>query len=421
MASNSRSLKLSPDGKRQVEHALTDKAWSTEDLADKIGVGRATATKFRAGKQGVDRQNFVNFCKALGLDWATVAEPESPPAPNSGGAEPVEKARSAVAKKLHQVSNEAQEIYSLSYERKYDDLLQLHPDNLSKILDEGWQKSVRQCLISHGKGDDFLSVVKKVIDYSIANEELQNFSTWIQEKSSLKERQKSAAVRAFYLAMSSDLIGIIACLPHLEIMLGFAELRSQLHIDLSNQISRRENLFTSLHISSSTASPYGPEFLQAVMASNKLLSWQVTMRLFPVWEEKVSPFTSAFSSGLVRNIDNDFRDDLTHIMNDIRTILCTTIDRLNAWWSTHGDAWTEKLSNIITVYRDLAEELQCLNGEQQQTMRKYNDANVFLVELLKIENAASQEVRQEIEDNLLLPIAELKRRLPDQYGEIEEG
>jgi DNA-binding Xre family transcriptional regulator len=108
MASNSRSLKLSPDGKRQVEHALTDKAWSTEDLADKIGVGRATATKFRAGKQGVDRQNFVNFCKALGLDWATVAEPESPPAPNSGGAEPVEKARSTTAENLQQNLNEAQ-------------------------------------------------------------------------------------------------------------------------------------------------------------------------------------------------------------------------------------------------------------------------------------------------------------------------
>jgi DNA-binding Xre family transcriptional regulator len=418
---SSRSLKLSPDGKSQVDRALTDKAWRDANLAEAIEASEQTAKKFRLGRKKVDRIYFVKFCQALGLDWEAVAESESPPVANSGGAEPVEEARSAVAKKLQQVSNEAQEISTLSYECKYDDLLQLHPDNLSKILDQGWQKSVRQCLISHGKGDDFLSVVKQVIDYSIANEELQNFSTWIQEKSSLKERQKSAAMRAFYLAMSSDLIGIIACLPHLEIMLGFAELRSQLHIDLNNQISRRENLFTSLHISSSTASPYGPEFLQAVMASNKLISWQVTMKLFPVWEEKVSPFTSEFSSGLVRNLDNDFRDDLTHIMNDIRTILCTTIDRLNAWWSTHGDAWTEKLSNIITVYRDLAEELQCLNDEQQQTMRKYNDANVFLVKLLKVENAVSPEVRQEIEDNLLLPIAELKRRLPNQYSGIDEG
>jgi hypothetical protein len=41
--------------------------------------------------------------------------------------------------------------------------------------------------------------------------------------------------------------------------------------------------------------------------------------------------------------------------------------------------------------------------------------------VLKIENAVSPEVGQEIEDNLLRPIAELKRRLPEQYGRIEEG
>jgi DNA-binding Xre family transcriptional regulator len=96
-----RSLKLSPDGKRQVDRVLTDKQWSTEDLAAAISVGRATATTFRAGKKGVDRNNFVEFCRKLGLDWEAVAESESPPAPNSRGAEPVEKARSTTAENLY--------------------------------------------------------------------------------------------------------------------------------------------------------------------------------------------------------------------------------------------------------------------------------------------------------------------------------
>ncbi len=80
-----RSLKLSSDGKRQVDRALTDKQWSTEDLAEAIGVGRATATTFRAGKKGVDRNNFVQFCRKLGLDWEDVAKPP-PPAPILGKA-----------------------------------------------------------------------------------------------------------------------------------------------------------------------------------------------------------------------------------------------------------------------------------------------------------------------------------------------
>ncbi len=103
-----RSLKLSSDGKRQVERALTDKAWSTEDLAARIGVGRATATTFRAGKKGVDRQNFVLCCRALGLDWEQVAELGRLSAPNSGEAKPLEKSGLTTAEDLQQNTNEDQ-------------------------------------------------------------------------------------------------------------------------------------------------------------------------------------------------------------------------------------------------------------------------------------------------------------------------
>jgi predicted NACHT family NTPase len=104
-----RSLKLSPDGQQDVQLALTNKAWRDADLAEAIEVTEQTAEKFRLGRK-VDRKNFVKFCQALGLDWATVAEPESPPAPNSRGTEPVEKARSTTAENLQQNSDEAQGI-----------------------------------------------------------------------------------------------------------------------------------------------------------------------------------------------------------------------------------------------------------------------------------------------------------------------
>jgi predicted NACHT family NTPase len=75
---NPRSLKLSPDGKRQVERVLTDKKWSIEDLAAELGVVRQTAITFRAGQVGVDRKNFVRFCEALGLNWEQVCEQRDP-------------------------------------------------------------------------------------------------------------------------------------------------------------------------------------------------------------------------------------------------------------------------------------------------------------------------------------------------------
>jgi DNA-binding Xre family transcriptional regulator len=67
MSRTARSLKLSPNGKQQVERALTDKAWGIEELVEETEIKEATAKNFRAGKP-VDRKNFVRFCKALDLE-----------------------------------------------------------------------------------------------------------------------------------------------------------------------------------------------------------------------------------------------------------------------------------------------------------------------------------------------------------------
>ena len=79
------SLKLSPDGKQQVERALTNKAWGVEELMKalvelekttgrKVGLQEATVKKFRAGNS-VERKNFVNLCNVLGLNWTEVKDP----------------------------------------------------------------------------------------------------------------------------------------------------------------------------------------------------------------------------------------------------------------------------------------------------------------------------------------------------------
>jgi DNA-binding Xre family transcriptional regulator/DNA replication protein DnaC len=107
----SRSLKLSPDGKLQVDRALTDKAWGNDELMEAAGVQIATVKKFRAGK-AVDKKNFVKFCKKLELDWEQVADLGSLSAPNNGGAELVEQDRSTTAENLQQDSNEAQDVHA---------------------------------------------------------------------------------------------------------------------------------------------------------------------------------------------------------------------------------------------------------------------------------------------------------------------
>ena len=50
------------------------------------------------------------------------------------------------------------------------------------------------------------------------------------------------------------------------------------------------------------------------------------------------------------------------------------------------------------------------NQEQKKILKQYYDANLLLVECLNSDCYVSREVRQEIEDTLLLPIAEIKKR-----------
>ena len=92
-------------------------------------------------------------------------------------------------------------------------------------------------------------------------------------------------------------------------------------------------------------------------------------------------------------------------------------DRVNLqhWWRTNGQAWTEKLRQVMIEHRNMGHDWQ-FTPAQKQALQQYYDVNKFLVELLKLDGAVSESVRQEIEDNLLLPIAELKRRSPDLYS-----
>jgi len=71
-------------------------------------------------------------------------------------------------------------------------------------------------------------------------------------------------------------------------------------------------------------------------------------------------------------------------------------------------------------YRDIGHNWQ-LTKEQRQKLQNYYKVNKFLVNLMRIEGAVSDDVRAEIEDGLLLPWVELQRRYPHLYGELKQA
>jgi predicted NACHT family NTPase len=71
--------------------------------------------------------------------------------------------------------------------------------------------------------------------------------------------------------------------------------------------------------------------------------------------------------------------------------------------------WREDLRAIMIKYRDIGHDWQ-FSDEQKEFLKQYYFANQLLTQCLHQECYVSREVRQEIEETLLLPISEIEKR-----------
>jgi hypothetical protein len=81
--------------------------------------------------------------------------------------------------------------------------------------------------------------------------------------------------------------------------------------------------------------------------------------------------------------------------------------RVKTWWKANSQAWTEQLRALMIKYRNIGHNWQ-FSKRQKKLIRQYYDANLFLVDCLHSNCKVTKEVQQEIEDTLLLPIAEME-------------
>ena len=78
-------------------------------------------------------------------------------------------------------------------------------------------------------------------------------------------------------------------------------------------------------------------------------------------------------------------------------------ETFNSWWDLNGKKWTEELRLLIIQYYNIGHDWK-FTEEQEQKLNHYYKANQLLVECLKSDCNISREVRQKIEDTLLLSL-----------------
>lgn len=170
---------------------------------------------------------------------------------------------------------------------------------------------------------------------------------------------------------------------------------------------------------------------------DKLLATDDKLQEFLTWVEKKSssietrykpPVIRAFyiDLSLSRSLDLDLNFDLS-LSLDLDLFLDLNLDfelswelqllkdqlpnvkdqkafkAFKAWWQTNGQAWAEQLRAVMIEHRNIGHDWQ-FSDSQKQLLQQYYNANQLLVDCLNSECYVSRDVRQQIEDTLLLPV-----------------
>ncbi|MCC3453825.1 MAG: NACHT domain-containing protein [Microcoleus sp. PH2017_15_JOR_U_A] len=127
-------------------------------------------------------------------------------------------------------------------------------------------------------------------------------------------------------------------------------------------------------------------------------------------KNRISNFVKVFD---VNACQNAYEDNLKYFLENLRDRLPSSDDDLDgcfSWWQENGCMWLSDIHKVIK-YRNLflifgeqwSEQYQNLSEEHQNYFRKYHTLNWFLIDCLNSDTSVSNNVRQEIEETLLLP------------------
>ncbi len=212
-----------------------------------------------------------------------------------------------------------------------------------------------------------MQLMKQKIDWLVASDEkIQQFLSWVNQKSgSVDVPYKPAAVRAFYLdlSLSRALDLSLSRALYLDRALSRAldlYLDRALYLDLDLSLSRALYLDRALS-------------LDRALDSSEILALEL------------------------KHLFQQLKDQLPNPKEDQ--------EQFRQWWEVNGKDWTEQLRAVMIEHRNIGHDWQ-FNEQQQELLKQYHDANKLLVNCLNSDCYVSQEVRQEIEDTLLLPTAD---------------
>ena len=262
----------------------------------------------------------------------------------------------------------------------------LNPQSLqvfsNKIINKSWHEVFLLAVGIVQNADLLLLSMKQQIDSIVASElKLQQFLCWIRQKSlSVQAAYKPAAVRVFYFA--HELLPdryLARVLDH--------DLASASDLALILLSSWDRDLLLALDLAKNTL-VFGNE-----LKINRDRTRTIICSLSYVYNYDIEPQLKYEVQELIVQLP----DPDSHQ---------TKFER---WWKLKGQHWILQLRYVMSEYFNIGHNWK-FSKHQKELLKQYYDANKVLVDCLNSGCELSSKVRQEIEDTLLLPIAEIDKR-----------
>ena len=248
---------------------------------------------------------------------------------------------------------------------------------VERITETRWREVFLLVVGMLPRADCLLHLMKHQVNRLAATDKkLQQLLGWVQEKSkSVVGNYKLAAIRAFYFSHALNLDLNLSRALDLDFDLDVC-LNRALDFDLDLNLNRALDCALNLSFN-----------LNFNLDLNLNRALDCALNLSLDLDPELKKALQLFRNQLPR------RDNKT---------------KFKQWWHTNGQAWTEQLRVVMIEYRNIGHKRQ-FSHNQKKLLNQYYDANKLLVDCLNSDCYVSREVRQEIEDTLLLPIAQIRQ------------
>lgn len=249
---------------------------------------------------------------------------------------------------------------------------------VSRITDKRWREVFLLTVGMLRNADYMLQLMKQKVERLLAPDlQLQAFLTWVNQKvHAMSVPEKPATVRAFYFDLAiAQILGLNG---------GTLDLARAINCNLTHSLVDRTlaldlALYRALALS---------RIVDCTLDSNRIFH---------------SVLKCAIS--YAHNLEPQLEQILQQLQAQLPQ-LDADQNKFQQWWQANGQAWTEQLRAVMIAKRNIGHNWQ-FSKQQREALKQYYDANQLLVDCLNRNYYVTRTVRTEIEQTLLLPIAEM--------------